>query len=50
MNIELKFSKLVKYISKLESCAIGFSGGVDSTFLCALAKQTLQNNAIAFTF
>jgi len=49
MNFESKFNSLVSYFKQLDSCAIGFSGGVDSTFLVAVAQKVLQDKAIAFT-
>ena len=44
-----KYNELETYIKNLGSCAIGFSGGVDSTFLIAVAQIALQEKAIAYT-
>ncbi len=51
LDIELqkKLEKLEAYIRELGSLAIGFSGGVDSTFLLAVAYEVLGNNVIAVT-
>lgn len=34
-----KYNNLIKNLSKLDSCVIAFSGGVDSTFLAAVVKE-----------
>jgi len=44
-----KFEELKSYIKKLESVAVAFSGGVDSTFLAFAAKEALGDKAIAIT-
>jgi len=44
-----KYDQLINYLKKLGSCAIGFSGGSDSTFLIEAAKIALGEKAIAFT-
>ena len=44
-----KLNKLEKYIEDLGSLAVGFSGGVDSTFLIAVAHSVLGDKAIAVT-
>ncbi len=48
-TIDMKFDKLLEAIRKLESVAIAFSGGVDSTFLAYAAKVALGDRAIAIT-
>ena len=37
-DLEVKYQKLLDYLKGLESVAVAFSGGVDSTFLLAAAK------------
>lgn len=51
LSIELqeKLNALKKYIRELGSLAVGFSGGVDSTFLLAVAHEVLGEKAIAVT-
>ena len=51
ISIELqeKLSKLKDYLRELGSLAVGFSGGVDSSFLVAVAAETLGDKAIAVT-
>lgn len=44
-----KYKKLIEDLSKLKNAAIAFSGGVDSTFLLAAAKEALHNHVIACT-
>ena len=44
-----KYNKLINYLKELKSLAIAFSGGVDSTFLVAAAKEALGDNVTAFT-
>ncbi|UCH13648.1 MAG: ATP-dependent sacrificial sulfur transferase LarE [Bacteroidales bacterium] len=44
-----KYNNLIEYLKKLESVAVAFSGGVDSTFLLASAKEALSDNVVAFT-
>ncbi|MFC1482946.1 ATP-dependent sacrificial sulfur transferase LarE [Candidatus Margulisiibacteriota bacterium] len=38
---------LKKYILRLESCVVAFSGGVDSTLLLTIAHEVLGDNCIA---
>lgn len=44
-----KFDKLEEYIKGLGSLAVGFSGGVDSSFLLAVAHEVLGEKVIAVT-
>ncbi|MCR5179054.1 MAG: ATP-dependent sacrificial sulfur transferase LarE [Lachnospiraceae bacterium] len=48
-ELSAKFEKLKKYINDLGSLAVGFSGGVDSSFLLAVAHEVLGERAIAVT-
>lgn len=48
-DLRKKFDDLKKYIKSLGSLAVGFSGGVDSTFLLAAAHEVLGDSAIAVT-
>jgi uncharacterized protein len=49
MNIEKKYERLKEYLKSLESAAVAFSGGVDSTFLLKAAKDVLNDNVLAIT-
>ncbi len=44
-----KYEQLIEYIKSLESVAVAFSSGVDSTFLLYAAKEALGEKAIALT-
>lgn len=44
-----KLKRLQNNLEKLNSVAIGYSGGVDSTFLTKIANDVLGENAIAIT-
>ncbi len=48
-SIVKKYSFLKEYIKGLGSLAVGFSGGVDSTFLLAAAHEVLGDKAVAVT-
>jgi len=48
-ELQEKLNALKKYIRDLGSLAVGFSGGVDSTFLIAVAHEVLGDKAIAVT-
>ena len=47
--LQIKTDKLRKILSDMSGCVIGFSGGVDSTLLFALAVEELGNRALAVT-
>jgi uncharacterized protein len=44
-----KFNKLKQLLLNLKSCAIAYSGGLDSTFLIKVAYDALGKNALAVT-
>jgi uncharacterized protein len=44
-----KYTDLIGFLKKLRKVAIAFSGGVDSTFLLAAAKDALGDNVVAVT-
>ncbi|MDO4178962.1 MAG: ATP-dependent sacrificial sulfur transferase LarE [Phascolarctobacterium sp.] len=48
-NLSKKLENLKKYLASLESCAIAFSGGVDSTFLLKVASEVLKDKCVALT-
>ena len=48
-KLQEKYQKLLSYLKELDSVAIAFSGGVDSTFLLAAAKEALGDKVIALT-
>ena len=48
-QLQSKWEHLLTYIESLGSLAVGFSGGVDSTFLLAAAHEVLGDKAIAVT-
>ena len=48
-QLQSKWEYLLTYIESLGSLAVGFSGGVDSTFLLAAAHEVLGDKAIAVT-
>jgi len=49
ISLNTKYEKLKSIILSVESCVIGFSGGVDSTFLFAVAENLLGTKALAVT-
>lgn len=49
MEIESKLDRLKKHLKELESVAVAYSGGVDSTFLLKIAHDVLGDNVIAVT-
>ena len=48
-NLTNKYQALKDYLAELESVAVAFSGGVDSTFLLKVANDVLGKNAVAVT-
>ena len=48
-NANLKKENLISYLKGLDSLLIAFSGGVDSTFLLAVAHQVLGDRVLAGT-
>ncbi|MBW1702329.1 MAG: ATP-dependent sacrificial sulfur transferase LarE [Deltaproteobacteria bacterium] len=48
-TINIKKDNLVRHLKKLGSLLVAFSGGVDSTFLLAVAHQTLGEKMMAAT-
>jgi pyridinium-3,5-biscarboxylic acid mononucleotide sulfurtransferase len=44
-----KYEILLQYLKDLKKVAIAFSGGVDSTFVLAAAKEALGDNVLAVT-
>ena len=49
MTIPSKYNKFVQILRKLESVAVAFSSGVDSTFLLKTAHEILGNRVLAVT-
>ena len=49
MEVESKLKNLKKHLKQLQSVAVAFSGGVDSTFLLKIAHDVLGDNVIAVT-
>lgn len=48
-TVRLKKENLIRRLSQLESLLVAFSGGVDSSFLLAVAHQTLGKRVVAAT-
>ena len=48
-ELKIKKERLVADLKELGSLAVGFSGGVDSSFLLAVAHETLGEKVIAVT-
>lgn len=49
MSKEEKLDKLKLYLKNLNSAAVAYSGGVDSTFLLKAAKIVLKDSVTALT-
>ena len=49
MTLQEKYETLKNYLASLESVAVAFSSGVDSTFLLKTAHDVLGDKAIAVT-
>lgn len=49
MNIAAKMDELESWLEELGGVVIAYSGGVDSTFLAAMAHRTLGTRALAVT-
>ena len=48
-KLKAKLDSLKAYLKEKKSLAVVFSGGVDSTFLLAVASKVLKDNVIAVT-
>lgn len=48
-NAYLKKNNLIRHLKELDSLLVAFSGGVDSTFLLAIAHQALADKVVAVT-
>jgi uncharacterized protein len=46
---DLKYNNLLTTLGRLENAAVAFSGGVDSSFLLAVAKEALSDKAVGIT-
>ena len=49
MDLEAKLNILKYRLARMESLAVAFSGGVDSTFLLKVAHDVLGANVVAVT-
>jgi len=48
-SLKTKKERLVSLLKQFEALIVAFSGGVDSTFLLAVAHETLKKNLVALT-
>lgn len=48
-EIDKKEQKLIGALKSVPSCIIAFSGGLDSTYLCAMAKKHVPGRVLAVT-
>ena len=48
-ELSRKWERLFEYLTSLNSLAVGFSGGADSSFLLAAAREALGEKVIALT-
>jgi uncharacterized protein len=48
-SLKTKKERLFSLLKQFESLIVAFSGGVDSTFLLAMAHETLKKNVVAIT-
>ena len=48
-SLNNKKENLIRYLQRLDKLLVAFSGGVDSTFLLALAKEVLGKKVVAAT-
>lgn len=48
-NIDYKLGRLKKILSRMDSCLIAYSGGVDSSLLLKVARHVLKDRVLAVT-
>ena len=48
-KLKEKYNRLINYLKDLESVAVAFSGGVDSTFLLKASKEALGDKTLGIT-
>jgi len=49
MSLDGKFQRLKSVVKDCESAVVAFSGGVDSSLVCAVAREVLGDRAVAVT-
>jgi pyridinium-3,5-biscarboxylic acid mononucleotide sulfurtransferase len=49
MVTDLQYNQLLKWFNEYNQIAVAFSGGIDSTYLLAVAKKALNNRVVALT-